>query len=335
MASIPSSAPTPAVPAFCGELRSRGTWPARIEAGSEEELVERLRELLTNDPVFDTFAVVLDAPAPEALRERITTTAREAIQAYIAARWGSCEWIDDLVDESGWQGVRAQVDPALAPCFAGADPESDHRHVGVWADERTFVCVEISELRYLDAANGGWAVPWVVLSHWHPGSMTSGSWSDELFRVDPGAGGAVLVGVRHMDEDGVYFSVSPCPSDAATNARTVVDFVEATWIGGVQDQLVPLVAHGFPADGSAPAFAIDLLPGAENEGYELSTLCIEPPADVAAVLHELGRLDAKGARALRDAILAGVPLVWGEDAGPGELHAGWHTVLARLEEVAR
>jgi hypothetical protein len=325
----------PSQPSFSCELRSRTAWPVRVDAGTEEGLLEQLRALLDHEPVLDTFAVVFDAPVPDAVRERVTTTALEAIRAYIATRWASCEWTDDLVDESGWQGVRAQVDPALAPCFAGADEESGRRHVGVWADERTFLCIEISELDSYGVQRGSWDTKWVLLSHWHPGSMTSGSWSDELFHVDAGAGAPVLVGVRHVDEDGIYYSASPCSSDAATNARTVVDFVEATWICGVQDQLVPLVAHGFPADGSAPAFAIDLLPGAENEGYELSTLCIEPPADVTAVIHELGRLDAKGARAMRDAILAGVPLVWGEDAGPGELHAGWHTVLARLEEVAR
>jgi hypothetical protein len=56
---------------------------------------------------------------------------------------------------------------------------------------------------------------------------------------------------------------------------------------------------------------------------------------VKAALGELGRLDGAGARRLRDAIHAGVRQVYGPDAGPGELHAGWHTVLARLEEVAR
>ncbi len=133
-------------PPFSCELRGRTTWPIRIEAGSEEELIGRLRELLAHDPVLDSFAIVFDAPVPEEVRERITTTGREAIQAHIIALWGSCEWTDDLVDESGWQGVRAQVDPALAPCFAGADEEGRRRHVGVWSDERTFLCIDISGL---------------------------------------------------------------------------------------------------------------------------------------------------------------------------------------------
>ncbi len=165
--------------------------------------------------------------------------------------------------------------------------------------------------------------------------MTSGSWADELVVVDAGAGAPVLVGVRDMDEDGVYFSVSPWSPDAATSARTIVDFIEATWLGGVQAQLVPLVAQGFPADGSARAFPIDLLPGAENEGYEISTLIITPPEDVRAVLDELGRLDATSARAMRDAIHGGMAGSWGPDATVDELEGGWHRVLARLEEVAR
>ncbi len=327
----------PSQPLFSCEVRSRAAWPVRIDAGTEEELVELLRALLDHEPVLDSFAVVFDAPVPETVRERVTTTAREAIQAYIATRWGSCVWTDDLVDESGWQGVRAQVDPALAPCFAGADEQGDRRHVGVWADERTFVCVDISSLDSVAwrTPQTSWGRTWVLLSHSHPGSMTSGSWSDELFHVDPGAGAPVLVGVQHMDEDGVYFSVSPTSPDAATSARLVADFIESVGLFGVQGHLVPLIAHGFPADGSAPGFPIDLLPSANNEGYELSTLLVAPPDDVRAALDELGRLDAAGARTLRDAIHAGVRQVYGLEAAPGELHAGWHTVLARLEEVAR
>ncbi len=324
-------------PLFSCEVRSRTAWPVRADAGTEEELLEQLGALLDHDPVLDTFAVVFDAPVPDTLRERVTTTAREAIQGYIATRWGSCEWTDDLVDESGWQGVRAQVDPALAPCFAGADEESGRRHVGVWADERTFVCIEISSL---DSAAYGtsqtsWGRTWVLLAHWHPGSMTSGSWSDELFHVDAGAGAPVLVGVRHMDEDGVYFSVSPTSPDAATSARLIADFIASVWLFGVQRHLVPLIAHGFPADGSASAFAIDLLPDADNSRYELSTLLVAPPEDVRAALDELGRLDAAGARTLRDAVHAGVALVYGPEASIEELGDEWRTVLARLAEVAR
>ncbi len=320
---------------FSGELRSVSTWPARIEAGTEEELIGRLRELLANDPVRDTFAIVFDAPVPDTVRERVTATVREAIQAYIAATWETPEWTDDLVVESGWKGVRAQVDPALAPCFAGGDEEAEVRRAGVWADERTFVCVEIADLEHPGVRGRSWGTRWVRLAHWHPNSMTSGSWSDELFHVDAGAGAPVLVGIRYMDEDGAYYSVSPCSPDPAINARTVVDFIEATWIGGVQDQLVPLIAHGFPADGSAPEFRVDLLPGGDNPGYELSTLLVEPPEEVSAVLHELGRLDAAGARRMRDAILSGVLQVYGPEASVVELHAGWHLVLERLAAVTR
>jgi hypothetical protein len=165
--------------------------------------------------------------------------------------------------------------------------------------------------------------------------MTSGSWSDELFHVDPGAGAPVFVGVQHMDEDGIYYSVSPTSPDAATSARLVADFIESVSLFGAQRHLVPLIAHGFPADGSASEFAIDLLPDADNPRYEIGTFIVAPPEDVKAALHELGTLDAAGALRLRDAIQVGVRQVHGLDASIDELGDEWHRLLARLEEVER
>jgi len=321
--------------AFSCELRSRSAWPVRIGVDTVEELLASLRAVLVHEPVVDSFAIVFDAPVPIKVRKRVTATVLEAVKAFFTDRWVTSEWTNDLVDESGWQGVRATIDSVLAPYFAGADEAGDRRHAGVWADDRTFVHVELSSVSNSLWRPSAWNTLWVSLSHWHPGSMTSGSWSDDLVHVDPAGSASVLVGLRHMDEDGLYYSLSPRSPDAAATARTVAHFVGESQIGGVSGQLVALIAQGFPADGSASAFPIDLLPGADNPGYELSALRIQPPQDVMDALLRLGTLDVQAARTMREAIVAGIAQLWGAVGALADLDDGWYRVLARLEEASR
>ena len=320
---------------FACELQGQASWPVRLHSETPDVLLEELRRLLDREAVLDSFVIVFDAPVPIEVRERLTTTVLDSIRSFYTAEWGACEWTDDLVEETGWQGVRVTIDPALGPCFAGSEESGDRRHSGVWADDRTFLHVEVSGLSYGDWRPSSWHTTWADLAHWHPNSMTSGSWSDHLVLVDPAGGAAVLVGLRHMDEDGVYYSLSPRSPDAATTAHSVAEFIAHSDIGGVSEHLVPLLAHGFPADGSASEFRIDLLPDGHNPGYEISTLRVRPPQDVMDALLRLGTLDGRGARTMREAIVAGIAELWGADGTPADLGDEWYRVLARLEEVSR
>ena len=317
---------------FAYELVAADVWPATGRSATADELVADLTRLLDVEAVLAPFAIVFDEPVPLDVRRRVTDTVRAAIVRRHDVDDETTEWVDDLVDETGWQGERATIDDALAPCFSGRPDDGDLHHSGVWADERTFLHIELDALRWVRPGRVSWAQPWVALAHWHPGSMTSGSWSDDLLLAGPPGGAGVLLGVRAMDEDGLYWTISPRPADPADAARIVEDFIHGTSLSGAESHLLPLLAHGFPCDGSAAEFTVDLLPGTYSSGYEVSAVMIAPPDDVVAELVARATLDADGARALRDAIVTGATTRW-VDASLEDLTDEWHALLARLDSV--
>ena len=321
------------------ELRSPTSWTTTATYMSTEELIERLRALLDCADGARSFAAVFDTPVAPDVRERVNSVLLDRVRAEQAQYDPAVDWIDDLVDETGWQGARATIDPALAPCFSVRpdDWDAEVRHCAFWADERTFVHLELGQVLF---GWGGttatpWARSWASISHWHPGSMTSGSWADELVAVDLGDGPVALIEVREADEDGNYWTVTPLPQGTDAIARTIADFLSGRELFGFEEVVLGLIAHGLPVDGTADEFRIDLVVADSwNEGYEISGLRVQPPDDVLAALRTIGTLDADAARTLRDRIIAYAT----GDLGPGtveDLGPAWGHVLAQLDEVTR
>ena len=321
------------------ELRSPTSWATTASYTTGEELTERLRALLDCDAGVRTFAVVFDTPVAPDVRARVNSVLLDRIRAEQAQYDPAVDWIDDLVDETGWQGVRATIDEALAPFFSVRpdDGDADKYHCAFWADERTFVHLELGELLFGWGWVGAtsWTRRWTSIEHWHPGSMTSGSWSDELVAIDLGDGPVALLEVRGADEDRHYWTVTPLPQGTAAAARTIAGFLSGRALFGFEQVVLGLIAHGLPVDGTATDFPVDLFVADNwNEGYEISGLHIEAPDDVVAALRTIGTLDADAARALRDHMIA---YATGR-LGPGtveDLWPAWRNVLAQLDEVAR
>jgi hypothetical protein len=322
---------------YACEVLSIGSWPASVSGATPEAFIDELERLLACDAALKPFALAFDAPVPVTVREQVSETVLRAVKVLNECDEDGSDWVDDLVDESGWQGVRATVDDALAPRFAGRVDGGDERHCGVWTDDRTFLHLELDALHSGGYSRSVWAKDWVRLAHWHPGSMTSGSWSDDLFLVDPGSGPGVLLEVRHFDDDGEYYTLAPLPSDPKRAAELVTQFVTSTLLWGAEDHLLSLLAHGFPMDGSADSFSVDLLEDTDNPGYELSRVRIDPPADVREHLVRRGALGPAGARALHTAVLAGAAALFGAGEDDDEVDGlgdEWVELLARLEAVA-
>ena len=321
------------------ELRSPTSWATTATSTTADDLVERLRVLLDCEGGVRTFAVLFDTPVAPDLRERVNSVLLDRIRAEQAQYDDTVDWIDDLVDETGWQGVRATIDPSLAPCFSVRpdDGDADIAHCAFWADERTFVHLELNQLLF---GWGGrhttrWTRSWASVSHWHPGSMTSGSWADEIVAIDLGDGPVALIEVKEADEDRNYWTVRPLPDGTDATARTIAGFLTGLGLFGFEDVVLGLIAHGLPVDGTADEFVIDLVVADSwNAGYEISGLRVQPPDDVLAALRTIGTLDADAARALHDRITAYATGRLGpgtvEDLGPT-----WAHVLAQLDEVAR
>ena len=305
--------------------------PVTGRSTTVDDLVGDVRRHLDGDVALRPFAVVFTEAVPIEARRRVTDAARSAVACAYDIDDASADWTDDLVTETGWQGVRATIDDALAPCFSGRPEDGDRHHSGVWADERTFLHLELDAVLWTHETPTARAETWVGITHWHPGSMTSGSWMDTLLEVRAPKGSGVLLGVRVTDEDGLYWTLSPRPADPTDAARIVEDFIQGTSLFGAESHLLPLLAHGFPCHGRAAEFTIELLPETVNPGYAISSLSITPPADVVAELAARATLDADGARALRDAILTGATTRW-EDSSLEDLADEWRELLARLDQ---
>jgi hypothetical protein len=316
------------------ELRSPTAWSTTASATTANGLIDRLRELLASPAGIGTFAVVFGAPVAPGVKEQVIAVLVERIRTEEALFEDDVAWIDDLVDETGWEGARAEIDSALAPMLAGHPDDSDHRHSAFWADERTFVHLELDGLLWSWGSSSPWTQPWVSVSHWHPGSMTSGSWSDDVFAIDAGDGPVALLEVRSKDEDGNYWTIRPRPADAADAARTVAAFLSGCALSGAENQLLALVAHGFPVDGSADAFPVGLVAETWNERYEISGLLVAPPDDVLYELRRLGKLEPEDARSLRDRITTAVTELY-ELESVEDLSTGWEHLVAQLDEVSR
>ena len=321
------------------ELRSPTSWATTATYTTGEELAERLRALLACPDGVRSFAAVFGTPVAPDVRERVNSVLLDRIRAEQAQYDPTVDWIDDLVDETGWQGVRATIDPALTPCLSVRpdDGDADISHCAFWADDRTFVHLELDQLLF---GWGGrnttrWTRRWVSINHWHPGSMTSGSWSDELIAIDLGDGPVALLEVRYADEDRHYWTVSPLPDGTDDSARAIAGFLSGRGLFGFEDVVLGLIAHGLPVDGTAGEFLVDrVVEDSWNPGYEISELLVQPPDDVLAALRTIGRLDADGARTLLERITS---CATGR-LGPGsvaDLGPEWGHVLAQLEEVAR
>jgi hypothetical protein len=333
---------------FVCELRTTDSSLATVSGATPQTFLEELERRIAGDVALEAFVLDFAAPVPLTLQEQVSATVLQAIKVQHGCTDEEGDWVDDLGDESGWQGVRATVDDGLAPHFAGRPDGMDEKHCGVWTDDRTFLHLEVDALTSSGSSSTAWSRALVSFAHWHPGSMASGAWSDDLHLVDPGSGPGVLLEARWFDDDGQYYTVEPLPTDPEKVAQHVADFVTSSELCGAQDHLLSMLAHGFPLDGSAGPFPVDLLDDTDNPGYEISSVLIDPPADVRELLVRRGTLDAEGARALREAILAGAAgLLEDEEEDEDEdqdenqdeeelAHFGaeWVQLLARLEDVA-
>lgn len=267
------------------------------------------------------FILRLEDAVGSAERSRITEAVEAAAKS--ACEWG--EWLDETRDGSGWSGPRLKIHPNLQPAFGGREEEAEGLHAGVWANDRTFLFIELS---WYSEIQPEVAETWVHLAHWHPDSMTSGSWHDSLELLPHG----VLLWHRYRDEDGNYYEFYPAPTEPLSIARSINSFITASTVFGAEDSLLCLYALGFPADGMHEPFRIGLLPNVDSEAYELESFWLSPPPAAVEALRQLGMPSAGRRQQLLDAIMAyttGGYVIGFEDLGPE-----WHAVIAELQDRA-
>ena len=182
---------------------------------------------------------------------------------------------DDLSGHEGWNGPHVTFDDDVDHLFVVRDDNEGWFHLARWTAENI---LSISPL-YGKPENA-----WVEIHHWHPDSMTSGSWIDALAPYEDD------LFVRYMlnDDDGEYFHFSRRPDSAAKAADLVRRFVNSVELFGAEHYLLTMWYNGFDAPGAFENVVVDdcTPEGLGNEGYTISLFSLAAPGDVDAVLAE-------------------------------------------------
>lgn len=115
---------------------------------------------------------------------------------------------------------------------------------------------------------------------WHDDSMTSGIWGDVYGLLCY----EVSVTVRIEDDNGSYFSLQPAAVDPFDERARIVAIVSSMDLDGAQNNLLPLLLHGFP-DGGLDETDVCMLPRTDNPGL-LFTVCLNTTPEVELLLRE-------------------------------------------------
>jgi len=218
-------------------------------------------------------------PTPtEIQRDSLTGVVLNAFQDSEDGLWGDIE--------GGWDGERVSFAKSFDPCFAQYLEEMYEECVaGFWYDERTFLFTKFD----LSEAFDGQSTAYV--SHWHPGSMCSGSWSNQYAVVSS----SLAVSWRLIDEDGYYIEFKPVDtSTSATEAAALDEAIQSWYLYGAEYRI--LDAYYLVDFESGPIG--DLTGLAENSGYTIEYFSLHASDDVLQALkHRYPTPDKEGAAA--------------------------------------
>jgi len=234
-------------------------------------------------------------PAPSAANRKSITNA--ALRAFQAEGEDGEQWVD--LDE-GWEGERVSFDKKFQPGFSQYLEEVYEECVaGFWYDEQTFLFIkfDLTEIFDFDRVGGRSTAH---VSHWHPDSRTSGSWSNQYVIVTS----RLAVSWCSNDEDGCYVQFEQVDAAAPAAEAAALDSAVLGWyLYGAEDRLL----DGYFLDVFESGCIDNLVGSSENPGYTiedfglyaerevLKELKLRHPTptkeEAAAWLEEFGDLD--------------------------------------------
>jgi hypothetical protein len=182
---------------------------------------------------------------------------------------------DEFMNEEGWDGERLVLPSRSGPSFALSFVDELSWYCGFWINPRTLVLGVLDPDSPLDGTHS------VSVSHYHPGSMTSGLWKDHYAVV----GNGLDFEWSSRDESGVYVNFRRSIGYSPTAIAKRLESAVSTWsIYGAEIWLLDAYFLGF-WNGT-----IDLLQVDENPGYEIGDFFLQASA---AVLLELRKRHPK------------------------------------------
>jgi len=260
-----------------------------------------------------TFDVALDDSARVAVVNAAQGVAKRAAQ--------QLGWSDSLTAANEWDQPVVTFDRRFEPAFAGANTDADVCLVGFWLNPTTFHVLIIDSY---DSAPDRGVNSWVCVTHWHPESMTSGVWCDELFVLAPG----VVCEHRFLDDDGSYYTLVPQPDTEQGTAAAIYEFLNRLELFGAEiwlPALYHLLGDGIEWLGDVP---VDSLPFTENPGYTIDSVVITPPDAAVEAVRRLGTITPEERDDLRDAIFA---FVAEEEITFADLPEHWAVLINLLQ----
>jgi hypothetical protein len=198
-----------------------------------------------------------------------TKRRRALITAAVLSSLQENEW-DEI--EEGWQDERVSIAKDLQPGFALCQEQCTEDSIaGFWYDEATFLFTTF------DLSEGFHGKTEVYVSHWHPGSHCSGSWSDQYTIVAP----RIASTHKLNDEDGHYVGFETVNTSTPADVASALESAVCSWyLYGAERRLIDAYFLGFKKG------PVDLFPHNENEGYEIDGFGIDATIEVFAELKD-------------------------------------------------
>lgn len=229
-------------------------------------------------------------PAPSAANRKSITNA--VLRAFQEEGEDTEQWVD--LDE-GWEGERVSFDKKFQPGFSQyLEGVYEECVAGFWYDARTFLFTKFD----LTFPLGGRTTARV--SHWHPDSRCSGSWSNQYAIVSP----RLAASWRCNDEDGYYVEFEQVDtSTPAAEAAALDSAIRGWYLYGAEYRLL----DGYFLDVFESGCIDHLVGSSENPGYTIEDFSLYAEGEVlkelklryptptkeeaAAWLEEFGDLD--------------------------------------------
>jgi hypothetical protein len=220
----------------------------------------------------DQFCFVLErhfdattSESRDALTDALPAAFKAVLDDYEDDGWA------EVTDDTGWVGDRFRVEPLGGPRVAFTD-YCGFYILGGWVDESTFALIGVDT----DARTAG-GLASVDIRHWHPDSMTSGSYRDTIVVCSD----TLAYVLEYEDEDGCYLTLLAVDvSNAENTASTLSRLVESLYLFGAEQWIVRLASFEPDFASSAGLFC------AENSGYSIAECSIAAPAGVWDELHK-------------------------------------------------
>ena len=221
--------------------------------GTLVELSEKLKDYITDNYYKGWVSLNFEYSIAKELRLNLVEGLQQGLKS---SNWQK--------PEEGDRGERVKIDNTFSPSFALSEDEYSHDYLaGFWYTDTSFLlyAFDISERPVGEG---------VSITHWHPGSMCSGSWQDSYSFITD----SLAISHTLNDDDGYYIEFISGNFATSRAKASTLDAVICSWdLYLAEHRLLQAYFLGFTGGD------IGLL-CRENEGYEIEYITVNLSSSV-------------------------------------------------------